>query len=490
MTRLILLTPALAILPACLAGTARLVAAESRPNIVIILTDDQGYADISFNPHHPPEVSTLRMDALAREGVWFSQAYISGSVCSPTRAGLMLGRYQQRVGVYTAGEGGRGFDPSVPIFPALLPDEYVCAALGKWHLGLDDDSPELKWHALNRGFDEFYGFMGRGAHDYFRLTRDNSLPLYRGTERIDDAGYLTTRLTEEAVAFIDRNTERPFFLYLAFNAVHAPAQAPAETIERFRREYPDIGEARQVLMAMLHHLDQGIGAVVDKLKGAGVWENTLLFFLTDNGGARAMSAVNTPLRGFKASYYEGGIRTPFVVSWPAKFHGGRTIDAPVISLDILPTCLEAAGATPPDTEFDGKSLLPLLTGQTTAPPHATLYWSEGGHTGEWAVRHGDWKLHALQDRRELFNLAADPSEKTNLDGSNSDKVRELTALYDAWLDQMAEPMTKGISKRWATAPEREPTPREQQRLKQRMERREKRRLENNGQPQGKPARES
>jgi arylsulfatase A-like enzyme len=328
--------------------------------------------------------------------------------------------------------------------------------------------------------------MGRGAHDYFQLTRDNDLPLYRGTERIDDAGYLTTRLAEEAVAFIDRNRERPFFLYLAFNAVHAPAQAPAETIERLRRDYPDIGEARQVLMAMLHHLDQGIGAVVDRLKSAGVWDNTLLFFLTDNGGAKAMSAVNTPLRGFKASYYEGGIRTPFVVSWPAKFHGGRTIDAPVISLDILPTCLEAAGATPSDTEFDGKSLLPLLTGRSAAPPHATLYWSEGGHTGEWAVRHGDWKLYANQEQRELFHLADDPSEKSNLASSEPKKVRELTALYDAWLDQMAEPMTKGVSRRWAAAPETELTPHEQQRLKQRMERREKRRLEKSETPQDKP----
>jgi arylsulfatase A-like enzyme len=458
-------------------------AAESRPNLVVIISDDQGYADISFNPQHPPEVSTPRMDALAREGVWFSQAYLSGSVCSPTRAGLMLGRYQQRVGVYNAGEGGRGFDPGIPIFPALLPDEYRCMAIGKWHLGLDGDYPELKWHALHRGFDEFYGFMGRGAHDYFQLTRDNELPLYRGAERIDDAGYLTTRLTEEAVAFIGRNSERPFFLYLAYNAVHSPAQAPAETIEHVRREFPDISAARQVLVAMLYHLDLGIGSVVDKLKTEGVWDNTLLFFLTDNGGAKAMSAVNIPLRGFKSSYYEGGIRTPFVVSWPAKFPGGRTIDTPVISLDILPTCLDAVGAQPPaGTEFDGRSLLPLLTGASTLPLHETLYWSEGGHTGECAVRHGDWKLHVLQDKEELFDLAADPSEATNQANGNPEKVRELTALYDAWLDQMADPMTRGVSKRWGADARPELTPREQERLKQRMERRRKRQMERQPQP--------
>ncbi|MFZ5829500.1 MAG: sulfatase-like hydrolase/transferase, partial [Planctomycetota bacterium] len=409
-------------------------------------------ADISFNPHHPKEVSTPHMDALARDGVSFTQGYISGNVCSPTRAGLMLGRYQQRVGVYTAGEGGRGFDPTLRIFPGFLPDEYRTGAFGKWHLGLDEDYPELKWHPLSRGFDEFYGFMGRGAHDYFKLTRDYELPIYRNKERIDDQGYLTTRLTEEATAFIRRNKQQPFFVYLAYNAVHAPAQAPQEDIERYRKEFPDITPERAVLMAMLEHLDKGVGSVVNTLKDEGLWENTLLFFLTDNGGAKAMQANNGILRGFKSTDYEGGIRTPFVVSWPAKFEGGRTIDVPVISLDILPTTLDALHVEPPaGIEFDGRSLLPLLTGQTR-DHHQTLYWSDGGSTGEWAVRHGDWKLYALRDQRELFNLAEDPSEATNLAEKQPERVQELTALYDAWLEQMAEPMT-GEGKRWSAAAE-------------------------------------
>ena len=439
---------------AALCGAA-FAAGAGRPNIVVIISDDQGYADLGFNPHHPKEVATPHLDALARESVFFTQGYISGPVCSPTRAGLMLGRYQQRVGVYTAGDGGRGFDPRISIFPAMLPADYASIAIGKWHLGLDDDYPALKWHPISRGFKETYNFMGRGGHDYFRSTGvkggdDESAPLYRGRERTGFQGYLTTRFSEEAVAFIDRHKAEPFFLYLAYNAVHAPAQAPQADIDRIRREHPGLSEARVILMAMLHHLDLGVGAVVNQLKATGAWENTLLFFLTDNGGPRGMEASNAPLRGYKASLYEGGIRTPFIVSWPARFQGGRVLDTPVISLDLLPTALEAIGAAPPaGTVFDGKSLLPLLTGKSTRH-HDTLYWSSGGLNGEWAVRQGDWKLHALRDQRELINLAADPAETKNLAAQHPEKVKQLTALYEAWLEPMAEPITGG-SKRWVTA---------------------------------------
>jgi arylsulfatase A-like enzyme len=302
-------------------------AAPRPPNVVVILTDDQGYADISFNPHHPKEVSTPHLDALAREGVWFRQGYITGNVCSPTRAGLLTGRYQQRAGVYTAGEGGRGMAQSEKIFPLFLkPAGYTTAAFGKWHLGLT-----LEQSPIGRGFDQWYGFLGRGGHDYFDLAQTNPDvgPMYRDGKEIKDSGYLTTRLTEEAVAFIKENKAQPFYVHLAYNAVHSPAQAPAEDIARYRKQFPEITEARAILMAMLYHLDLGVGRVVDTLKEGGVWENTLLFFLTDNGGSRAMGAVNTPLRGAKQQNYEGGIRTPFIVSWPAGFAGGRAIDTPV-----------------------------------------------------------------------------------------------------------------------------------------------------------------
>ena len=423
-------------------------AATSRPpNIVVILTDDQGYADISFNPHHPKEVATPHMDALAREGVFFSQAYITGNVCSPTRAGLMTGRYQQRAGVYTAGEGGSGMAQTEKLFPRFLkPSGYTSAAFGKWHIGLT-----LEQSPVGRGFDEWYGFLGRGAHDYFDLAQkdpDNG-PIYRNGKEIKDEGYLTTRLTDEAVAFIQRSRSKPFYVHLAYNAVHAPAQAPAEDIARFRKQFPDISEARATLMAMLYHLDLGVGRVVDTLKKEGVWENTLLFFLTDNGGSKATSAVNTPLRGFKQQNYEGGIRTPFVVSWPAGFKGGRTIATPISSLDILPTALEAAQiALPTDRPLDGKSLLPLLAGKTEKHID-TFYWSEGGEAGGWAVRSGDWKLVTQRGstKAELFDLARDPAETKDLASANATKVAELTRLYDAWIGQMAAPMN-GAPKRF------------------------------------------
>jgi arylsulfatase A-like enzyme len=409
-----------------------------KPNIVVILSDDQGYADVSFNPHHPKEVSTPNLDALARGGIICTQAYISGNVCSPTRAGLMTGRYQQRAGIYTAGEGGSGLPLEEKIFPQYLkPAGYVTAAFGKWHLGLTRE-----YNPAARGFDEFYGFLGRGAHPYFDLAMPDH-PLYRGLEPIQDKGYLTTRLTDEAVAFIQRNKSRPFYVHLAYNAVHAPAEAPEEDVKKY-----NTGDAtRNTLMAMLLHLDAGIGRVVQALKDEGVFDHTLLFFLTDNGGSKAMNANNAPLRGFKQQNYEGGIRTPFIVSWPAKLAGGGRCDVPVFSLDLLPTVLAAAGVTtPPEKPFDGKDLMPALRGETKSL-RENFFWSEGGATGEWAVRSGNWKLVANPQRSELFDLTTDPAEKTDLAGKNPEKVKELAALYDAWLEEMAAPAS-GQPKRY------------------------------------------
>ncbi len=457
------------------------IAAAERPNIVVILTDDQGYADISFNPKHPKEVATPHMDALAREGVFFTQAYTSGHVCSPTRAGLMLGRYQQRVGVYTAGQGGSGFDPRVPIFPGMLPEDYTSSAIGKWHLGLDNDFPELKWHALSRGFDECYKFMGRGGHDYFSLTGvkgDNYEPIYRNKDRLtvsDYEGYLTTRLTEEAVDFIDREKGAPFFLYLAYNAVHAPAQAPQKDIDRYRRKFPNLSEKRAILMAMLEHLDLGVGAVVKKLKDEKLWDNTLLFFLTDNGGSKAMEADNGILKGFKGSLYEGGIRTPWVVSWPARFKGGRKISTPVISLDILPTALDALGVDGVrHTSFDGKSLLPLLTGEEKTLDRI-LYWNSGLPKGEWAVRDGNWKAHGFKDRYQLVNLAADPSEKTDLTAKNPALAKRLYNRQLSWLKEMRASENRGQpSVVQAKGDNNVPQPSKEERRRLRKEKRQKR----------------
>ena len=462
------------------AGTSK--STTTSPNIVVSLTDDQDDADISVNTHHPAEVATPHMDALAKEGVFFTNAYTSGHVCSPTRAGLMLGRYQQRVGVYTAGDGGQGFDPKLPIFPAFLPKDYTSTAIGKWHLGLDDDFPALKWHALNRGFDQCYKFMGRGGHDYFSLkgVKNDYNPIYRNKTRLKDEeyeGYMTTRLTEEAVAFIGRQKEKPFFLYLAYNAVHAPAQAPKEDIARFQKKFPHLTKKRAILMAMLHHLDLGVGAVVGKLKQEKLWENTLLFFLTDNGGAKAMVANNGGLRGFKGSLYEGGVRTPWVVSWPANFKGGRTIDTPVISLDILPTALDALGVAPPSkTPFDGKSLLPLLVDGAMSH-HSELYFNSGLPKGEWAVRQGNWKAHGFKEKFELYNLSKDPSEANDLAPTQPDKAHELVQLHKRWLKEMVASASKGTSTPPQADPD-DPKLSKEERLKRREERKKAREKKN------------
>ncbi|GAB5406449.1 MAG: hypothetical protein Aurels2KO_46800 [Aureliella sp.] len=421
--------------------------ADDKPNIVIILTDDQGYADVSYNPHSPPEVSTPHIDALAEASIICTQGYTSGHVCSPTRAGLMTGRYQQRFGIYTAGEGGSGVPLDEVFIPERLkPAGYVSGALGKWHLGLTE-----KYHAMNRGFDEFYGFMGRGAHPYFDHSNMDH-PIYRGLKPIEENGYLTTRITEEAVDFIDRNKAEPFFLYVAYNAVHSPPEAPEEDI---KRETGD--ETRDTLMAMIKHLDMGVGEIVSSLKSHGIFDNTLLIFLTDNGGSKTMHANNAPLRGFKQMDYEGGVHVPFIVSWPARLQGGRKCEVPMWSIDLFATALDAAGLPmPKDKPLDGKSVLPALEGETDKL-HDEFYWSSAGANGKWAIRSGDWKLVAEKKRVELFDIGKDLGETKDLSAKHPIVVSELTAKYNAWLDEMADPISKQ-SKRWspgAPAPAKE-----------------------------------
>jgi len=413
-----------------------------RPNIVVILSDDQGYADVGFNPHHPKEVSTPHTDALARRSVQCTQGYTTGHVCSPTRSGLMTGRYQQRFGVYTGGEGGSGVPLEEVFFPQhLQPGGYVCGALGKWHMGLTE-----AYHPVKRGFDEFYGFLGRGAHDYFRLN-DPEHPIYRGLKTIRDEGYLTDRITEEAVSFIRRHKARPFFLYVAYNAVHAPPQAPADEIKAHTGD-----EIRDTLMAMIRHLDAGVGRIVAELKKAGVSDDKLVIYLTDNGGAKTMHASNAPLRGYKQQDYEGGVRVPFLVCWPGRLKGGTTCDVPVMSIDILPTALAAAGLpTPTERPLDGKNMLPALAGKVDKL-HDHMFWSSGGWEGKWAVRSGRWKLVGQKAKAELFDLSADLGEATDLSRRHPEKVAELTKLHNAWLDEMAPPLS-GAPKRWSPAAE-------------------------------------
>ncbi len=418
-----------------LGGSVAWAAAPARPNVVVIVADDLGYADLGVQGCR--DVPTPHIDSLARWGIRCTNGYVSGPVCSPTRAGLMTGRYQQRFGhefntgpVQQAGE-----EVGLPLGERTMAEYlkaagYATGCVGKWHLGY---APAF--HPLKRGFDEFYGFLG-GAHSYLDSGVGTNHPILRGTQPVDEREYLTDALGREAVDFVRRHKERPFFLYLAFNAVHTPMHA----VEKYRSRFPTIDDPqRQTFAAMLSAMDDAVGAVLAALRDAGVEENTLIFFLSDNGGPTPVNTSrNDPLRGRKGQVLEGGIRVPFLVQWKAQLPRGQVYEQPVVALDILPTALAAAAIAPPgDVPLDGVNLLPYLRGQRDAPPHEALYWRSGARR---AVRSGDWKLVREGGQQwQLFHLGRDIGEANDLAAEHPDVVRQLTALYQAWDKQLAEP---------------------------------------------------
>ncbi|MEE8117569.1 MAG: sulfatase-like hydrolase/transferase, partial [Gemmatimonadales bacterium] len=408
------------------------------PNVVVIVSDDQGYGDASCYDH-APHVATPNIDRLASSGVRLTSGYASAYVCAPTRAGLLTGRYQQRFGFYTAGDSRVGLPRSeITIADVLKKRGYATGVFGKWHLGL-----ELPYHPLKRGFDTFYGFLGHGAHDYFKLEKtDDHASIYRDLERVSDTGYLTDNLGREAVSFIERHRDKPFFLYLPFNAVHWPLQAPAADIRRFKAGSSE----RNTYLAMLHRMDLAIGKVLDALERSGRADNTLVIFFSDNGGARKNHANNGKLRDFKQSVYEGGVRVPFIVRWPASLPRGAVCHEPVSSLDVFPTICAAVGIDlPDDRAYDGKNFLPVLTGpvltgpvsgeRAAGPLHEALFWDGDG--GKQAVRAGKWKWINNRGRIELYDLESDLSEATDLAGKRPDVVERLGKTFRAWRSAMA-----------------------------------------------------
>jgi arylsulfatase A-like enzyme len=409
---------------------------KNNPNIVIIVSDDQGYGDSSFQDDHPAEISTPAIDQLAASGMVFSNGYASGYVCAPTRAGLLTGRYQQRFGFYRASDSRQGMPINEKTIANYLKEEgYSTGMFGKWHLGLEFD-----YRPLQRGFDEFYGFLGHGAHSYFDLscsTEDKHGCIYRNNEIIEDEGYLTDVLAKESIEFIDKQakTADPFLLYLPFNAVHWPLHAPDADIARFNTGDKD----RDIMLGMLYRMDIAIAKVVDKLKETGQYENTIIFYFSDNGGAGKIHANNAPLRDFKQSTYEGGIRVPFIISWPKTISPGKS-DEPVISLDILPTIFDMIGKElPEDRTFDGKSILPVIEGTLDEPLHDQLVWD--GDEDKWAIRQGDYKLvKNKQGDVELYNLKNDIGESNNIISSNASIAEKLQADYDKWRSEMGTPM--------------------------------------------------
>jgi arylsulfatase A-like enzyme len=412
---------------------------------VVIVADDLGYGDLGFQGGK--DIPTPNLDALAAGGVRFTNAYVSCPVCSPTRAGIMTGRYQQRFGhEFNPGSPNRprsaeGVVLGLPLSQTTLADAMKAAGhatgmVGKWHLGAVEG-----YVPQDRGFDEFFGFLG-GAHPYVNLKASDAQPIYRGRTPVDESAYLTEAFGREAAAFIDGHKEHPFFLYLPFNAVHGPMQANPADEGRFS----SIAEAkRRTYASMLSSLDTGVGVVLDKLREAGLESNTIVFFISDNGGPTGVNAsTNTPLSGNKGSVWEGGIRVPMVIRWPDRIKAG-TYDQPVIGLDIRPTAMAAVGASSSGQTYDGVNLLPFLAGETSGPPHEHLFWRFGAQR---AVRAGEWKLMWQNDEAgRLYNLADDMGEKTDLAQSRPEIVARLTAAYDQWNSQNAAPLWGAAGRR-------------------------------------------
>src|SRR6266508_1492805 len=386
-----------------------------KPNILVIVADDLGYADIGVNGCQ--DVPTPQIDSIAKNGVRFTNGYVSGPYCSPTRAALMTGRYQQRYGhEFNPGPAQQAdSDFGLPLTEKTVADRlkaagYVTAIVGKWHLGY---RPEF--HPMKRGFDECFGFLG-GSHSYLDAKADKANPILRGREPFDEPDYLTDAFRRESLAFIGRHQREPWFLCLSFNAVHMPMHATQKYLDRFK-EISD--ERRRSYAAMMSAMDDAIGAVLEKLRALKLEEETLIFFVSDNGGPPINASSNGPLRGYKAQTWEGGIRVPFIVQWKGHLPSGKVLEWPVIQMDFLPTALAAAGVeVKPEWKLDGANLLPYMKGGKEQPPHQALYWRFGQ---QMAIRMGDWKLVKAADTRapelrrrrgaadtsgaQLFNLA-------------------------------------------------------------------------------------
>lgn len=421
-----------------------LAAAEpSRPNVLVIVGDDMGYADIGV--HGCKDIPTPNLDALAKAGVRCTNGYVSGPYCSPTRAGLLTGRYQTRFG-HEFNPGAQPKAPGLPLTETTLANRlkdagYVTGLVGKWHLGAVEAQQPPR-----RGFDEFFGFLG-GAHPYFP---GQGAPILRGSSPVQEKAYLTDAFGREAVSFLDRHKDHPFFLYLAFNAVHTPMHADDARLKKFANI---TDTRRRTYAAMMSAMDDAIGAVLEKLRAIKQEENTLVFFISDNGGPTMQGTTingssNTPLRGSKRTTLEGGVRVPFLVKWPGKVPAGKVYDAPVIQLDIVPTVLAAVGiADKADAKLDGVSLLPFLNGTKPGVPHETLYWRFGQ---QMAIRQGDWKLVRYDPVADgakgqglpakLYNLATDIGEKNDLSKQHPEKVKSLQVAWDGWNKENIAPL--------------------------------------------------
>lgn len=409
----------------------QLAAAEQKPNILVIVSDDQGYVDAGFQGGK--QAVTPHLDKLAASGLRCTQGYVTYPVCSPSRAGLLTGRHQAKFGH----ENNPVYDPldareGLPLTEKLIP-QYLQAAgyrtawVGKWHQGA---SPaHVPW---KRGFERTFGFLG-GGHRYQEWKPDQfqyTLPLIRdGQETTDVPTHLTQALGKASAEFIRKEKANPWFLYLALNAPHTPHEPTAERDAKFAHiKNPQ----RRRCLAQISLMDDAIGQIISSLNETGQMERTLIFFFSDNGGAVPSGADNGPLRGHKGQLWEGGIRVPFLISWPQKLPAGKVWNHPVSTLDVLPTALAAAGAkSANEAKLDGIDLISAMADPNTKPSVRPLYWRL--REKEFAVREGDWKLLERPNQpAELYNLTNDPQEKSNVGPDNPEPLKRLTSLLVDW----------------------------------------------------------
>lgn len=403
-----------------------------KPNIIIIVIDDAGYVDFGFMGSE--DLETPNIDNLAQGGVFFTDAHVSASVCAPSRAGLITGKYQQRFGFEANGTGDRHSgdiglsDEVLTMADIFQKNDYKTIAIGKWHLGATPTD-----HPNKRGFDEFYGFLG-GGRSYFPMNNPSEEHmLQQNGKRVEFDGYLTDVLGDRSVSFVEENKETPFLMYLAYNAVHTPMEAKPEDLEKYK-DHP-----RKCLAAMTWSLDENIGNLRSKLKELNLLDNTLIYFISDNGGAHNNNSKTGLLKGWKGNKFEGGHRVPFIVSWPAKIKGNQKFDGLSSSLDIFTTSLAAAQINKEDDfVLDGVNLLPYLLNEKSGNPHKQLYWRKLEESG---VRIGDHKLIRLKSFGSvMYNLSSDIGEMNNLAIKDTFTYNNLSKKLSVWESNMIAPL--------------------------------------------------
>lgn len=410
----------------------------TRPNVVLIITDDVGYGD--FGSYGAPDVKTPNIDGLARDGVRLTDFYANGATCSPTRTGLIAGRYQQRFGLeQPLGARGvmdweRGLSPTGRSLPQLLKNNgYATALIGKWHLGW-----KREFSPAAHGFDYFFGFKS-GFVDYYQHTAGADAPssadLFENDRPVEVPGYMTDLITERSVRFIEQNAQRPFFIDISYNAAHWPYQPPdqpstARDKGRHLGPFDDSTSTRADYVAMLERADQGIGRILQAIEKAGVRQNTIVIFTNDNGGE--WLSRNTPLFHHKGTVWEGGIRVPAIIRWPGRIAAGRVSGQVGMTMDLTASILAATGTSiPAEARLEGINLLPVLEGRAPEMDR-TLFWRVTGPAPQQAVRSGEWKLLLDGGRAMLFNLRTDIGERNNMIGQRSDIARRLRPLLAAW----------------------------------------------------------